>query len=60
MRSTSGMPLASNLVCGDGGLADDQPAVVHVIIQAAHDAAGIGLHQAPDGRDDGLMSSQTL
>ncbi len=30
---------------GDGRLADHHAAIVHVIVHAAHDAAGVGLHQ---------------
>ncbi len=45
MRSTSGMPVASNLVWAIVVSQTTMPAIVHVIIQAAHDAAGVGLHQ---------------
>ena len=30
---------------GDGGLGDEQAGVVHVVVHAALDAAGVGLHQ---------------
>ena len=45
MRSTSGMPVGVELGLGDRRLADEQAAIVHVIVEAAHDAAGIRLHQ---------------
>ena len=45
MRSTERDAGRVELGLGDRRLADEHAAIVHVIIQAAHDAAGVGLHE---------------
>ena len=45
MREASGMPVDVEVGLADGRLADEQAGVVHVVVHAALDAAGIGLHE---------------